>query len=286
MGPMLAIARITMVEAARRRLLLALVVLTAGIVVASLWGFGKLWDVRSQGVPATAAQVRTIASQLLILVTFMFAAVLALSAAIVAAPSLSGDIESGQVLAMLARPIRRSDLLLGKWFGLAAMLLLYTAVSAGAEIAAVDIATGYVPPHPLILTVFVCGVGLALLTLGIALSTRLSGMTGAVVALAAYFSAWVGGIVGGIGTALNNDALRTAGTISRLVLPTDGLWRGAIWAMEPAPFIAATRSAGPGAAVFPFAAADPPPLAFDLWAVLWLAGVLALAVWSFRRRAI
>lgn len=286
MRPVLAIARLTMLETARRRLLLALVLLTVGIVVASLWGFGKLWDVRHNGAPATAAEVRTIASQLLILVTFMFAAVLALSAAVVAAPSLSGDVESGLALAMLARPIRRSDLVVGKWLGLAAMLLIYTAASAACEMAAVDIATGYVPPHPFVLTVFVAGVGMALLTLSIALSTRLSGMTGAVVALAAYFVAWVGGIVGGIGSALNNDALRTAGIISRLALPTDGLWRGAVWAMEPAPLLAAARTGGPGAAAFPFAATDPPPVAFDVWAALWLAAVLALAVWSFRRRLI
>lgn len=286
MPPALTIARLTMVETSRRRLLLSLVLLTVGIVIASAWGFSKLWDVRSHGVPATPAQVRTIASQLLILVAFMFSAVLALSAAVVAAPSVSGDVESGLVLAMLARPIRRSDLLLGKWLGLAVMLVLYTAVSVALEIAAVQFATGFAPPHPFVLTAFLSGVGLALLTLSLALSTRLSGITGAVVALAAYFVAWVGGIVGGVGSALNNDALRTAGTISRLTLPTDGLWRGAVWALEPAPAIAAARAGGAATAAFPFAAADPPPVAFEVWAVLWLAALLAIAVWSFGRRPI
>lgn len=286
-GPILTIARLTMVEAARRRLLLALVVLTIGVAAASLWGFSKLWDVHPRGGGSISpVQVRTVASQLLILVAFMFAAVLALSAAVVAAPSLSGDVESGLALAMLARPIRRADLVLGKWLGLAVMLVLYTAASAGLEMLAVNWATGYVPPHPLILVLFLTGVGLALLTLSLALSTRLSGITGAVVALAGYFVAWVGGIVGGIGGALDNQALTTAGTLSRLLLPTDGLWRGAVWAMEPAPLLTAARAGGPAAAAFPFAAADPPPGAYLVWAVLWVVGVLALGVWSFHRRPV
>lgn len=288
MPPYLTIARLTLVEASRRKLLLALLVLTVVVIAASGWGFSKLWDVPTgpRGTPPTAATVRTIASQLLILVAFMFEAVLALSAAVVAAPTISADVESGLVLSILARPIRRADFLLGKWLGLAALLVVYTLIAAWGEMAVVDLATGYFPPHPFALTLYIAGVGLVLLTLGIALSTRLSGITGAVIALAGYFVAWVGGIVGGVGQALNNQALTTAGTAVKLLLPTDGLWRGAVWAMEPAALIVGFRSAGPGFASNPFAATDPPPAAFDAWAVAWLLAVLGLAMWSFNRREI
>lgn len=286
--PALTIARLTLVEASRRKLLLALLVLTVLVITASGWGFSKLWDipVGRGGQAPSPATVRGIASQLLILVAFMFEAVLALSAAVVAAPTISADVESGLVLSILARPIRRADFLLGKWLGLAALLLAYTVVAVWGEMAVVDLATGYFPPHPFVLTVYIAGVGLVLLTLGIALSTRLSGITGAVIALAGYFVAWVGGIVGGVGEALNNQALTVAGTAVKLLLPTDGLWRGAVWAMEPAALIAGFRTAGPGFASNPFAATDPPPVAFDLWSAAWLLAVLGLAVWSFSRREI
>lgn len=286
MPPLLTIARLTMLEASRRKLLLALLLLTGGVVLASAWGFSKLWDISERGEPVSPATVRTVASQLLILVAFMFAAVLALSAAVVAAPSVHGDVESGLVLSILARPVRRRDLLLGKWLGLAAILVVYTAGAALAELVAVDLTTGYLPPHPVLLTLFIAAVGLVLLTLSIALSTRMPGITGAVVALGAYFMAWVGGIVAGIGTALHNQALETAGTATKLLLPTDGLWRGAVWAMEPAPALAAARAGGPAAAAFPFAASAPPPTTFLVWTALWLVAVLALAVWSFRHRPI
>ncbi|HEX6547381.1 MAG TPA: ABC transporter permease subunit [Candidatus Dormibacteraeota bacterium] len=286
MPPILVIARLTALETSRRKLLLALGVLTLVVIGVSAWGFSKLWDIQTNGGPAPPALVRTTASQLLILVAFMFEAILALSAAIVAAPSISTDLESGLALSMLARPIRRSDFLLGKWLGLAAMLVLYTAVSAWGELLAVEWATGFFPPHPILLVVFIATVGLVLLTLSLALSTRLSGITGAVIALGGYFMAWVGGIVGGIGSALHNDALATAGTISKLLLPTDGLWRGAVWTLEPEALLVTYRSAGPGAAAFPFAAANPPPAPFLAWSALWLLAMLGIALWSFRRREI
>lgn len=288
MPPLLTIARLTLQEASRRKLLLALMVLTLVVIGASWWGFGKLWDapIGGHGGPPTPGTVRAIASQLLILVAFMFEAVLALSTAVVAAPTISTDVETGLVLAILARPLRRSDFLLGKWLGLAALLLFYTVFAAWGEMAVVDLATGYIPPHPFLLTLFISGVGLALLTLSLALSTRLSGITGAVIALAAYFVAWVGGIAGGIGQGLDNQALTAVGAVSKLLLPTDGLWRGAVWAMEPAALVAGFRSAGPGFAANPFAAVDPPAAAFDVWTVAWIVLVLGIAVWSFRSREI
>jgi ABC-type transport system involved in multi-copper enzyme maturation permease subunit len=282
----LTVARITAVEASRRKLLLALLVLTVLVIAASMWGFSKLWDVRINGAPPSPGIVRSTASQLLILVAFMFEAVLALSAAIVAAPSISADLESGLALSILARPLRRSDFLLGKWLGLAGLLVVYTALSAWGELVAVDWATGFFPPHPILLVVFIAAGGLVLLTLSLALSTRLSGITGAVIALGGYFAAWVGGIVGGIGLGLHNDALATAGIVSKLLLPTDGLWRGAVWTMEPAAIIATYRGAGAGAAAFPFAASSPPAAPFLVWTVLWILAVIALALWSFRRREI
>ena len=39
---------------------------------------------------------------------------------------------------------------------------------------------------------------------------------------------WMGGIVGSIGTAFHNGAVENIGTVSSLILPSDGLWRGAV----------------------------------------------------------
>jgi len=234
MPPVLVIARLTVQESSRRRLLLALVVLTLIVVGFSAWGFNKITTVTGRsGVTLPHDQVELISSQLLIVVTFMYSGVLALSAAVVAGPLISSEVESGLLLSILARPVRRSEVVIGKWLGLGALVAVYAGGSAFLEMAAVDWATGYVPPHPIELTLFVCAEGLALLSLGLLLSTRLSGITGGVIALVAWLMGWIGGVVGDIGTGLQNQAVENIGTVSRLILPTDGLWRGAVYAMEP-----------------------------------------------------
>src|SRR5207245_8837126 len=93
-------------------------------------------------------QVTLISSQLLIVVTFMYSGVLALSAAVVAGPLISAEVESGLLLSMLARPVRRSEVVIGKWLGLAVLVAIYAAFAGTLELAAVGWATGYRPPHP------------------------------------------------------------------------------------------------------------------------------------------
>jgi len=285
--PALVVARLTVQEASRRRLLLALVILTLLVVGFSAWGFYKITTVtRSDGSVLPAQQVTLITSQLLIVVTFVYSGVLALSAAVVAGPLISSEVESGLLLSMLARPMRRSEVVIGKWLGLAVLVAIYAAGSALLEIAAVDWATGYVPPHPIDLILYVGAEGLALLSLGLLLSTRLSGITGGVIALVAWLMAWIGGVVGDIGVGLQNQAIENIGTITHLILPTDGLWRGAVYAMEPDAVLVTLRAAGTLGRANPFAAVDPPPAEFLAWVVVWFAIMLALSIWSFRTREI
>ncbi|MBO0684463.1 MAG: ABC transporter permease subunit [Candidatus Dormibacteraeota bacterium] len=287
MPPILTFARLTIWEAARRRLLLALVLLTLAIIVATSFGFSRLWSVTgSGGGPPSAVEVHLIASQLLILVAFMFAAVLALSSVMVAAPSISTEIESGLLLSMLARPVRRFDVAAGKWLGLAVLVVCYAAGAGVLELVGVWLTTGYMPPDPVMLIVYIASEGLVMLTLGLLFSTRMAAMTAGIVALVLYLVAWIGGIVGGLGQALNNDALIYTGLGSKLLVPTDVLWRGAVYAMEPASVVASVRAVGPVGASSPFSAADPPPIGLLVWAVIWVLAILALTWLSFRRREV
>ena len=126
----LTIARLTILEASRRKLLLALGVLTLAVIMLTSWGFSRLPTMNN----VTPAEVRLAASQLTILMAFMFSGVLALGSTLVAAPSIASDIESGIALAILPRPIRRSQLLMGKWLGLAFLVTLYAAGSGLLEL--------------------------------------------------------------------------------------------------------------------------------------------------------
>jgi ABC-type transport system involved in multi-copper enzyme maturation permease subunit len=286
LAPLLTFAKLTVWEASRRKLLIAVALLTVVVIAATGWGFYQLRYANGPGggPPVGEVQLRLIASQVLIFIVFLFSAVLALMSVLVAAPSISGDVESNLVLAMLARPVRSSELVLGKWLGLAALVVLYAAGAGILELVVVDWATGYVPPSPVGLIAYVAGVGLVLMTLALLLSTRLAGMTAAIIPLIAYFMAWVAGILGGVGEAIGNQGLTNTGVVSKLLLPTDGLWRGAVYAMEPASVLAAMRAAGVARAANPFGAVDPPPPPFLAWTVAWFALMIGLTLWSFRRR--
>ena len=280
------VARQVVNEAARRRLLLALLLLTLVVIALTVWGVSRIADLRDDGQPLSVAQQRTIVSQLLILVMFMFSWALSLAAVFIAAPAISGEIESGVALAILARPISRAEYVLGKWLGLVALVVAYGVGAAVVELVAVQAVSGYAPPHPLEFLGFVLGEGIVILTFALMLSTRLAGMVGGVIAAILFGIAWMGGIVGGLGAAFNNTTISNVGTLTKLILPTDGLWRGAVWSLEPSIVIAAQSQLGPASAANPFFAAEPPPAAYIVWAIAWIAAMLALAIWSFRSREV
>jgi len=282
----LVVARQVVSEAARRRLLLALVLLTLVVIALTVWGVSRIEDLRSGGQPLSDAQKRTIVSQLLILVMFMFSWVLSLAAVFVASPAVSGELESGIALAILARPIARAEYVLGKWVGLVALVVAYGLAAAVVELIAVQAVSGYQPPHPIEFLGFVLGEGVVILTFSLMLSTRLAGMVGGVIAAILFGIAWMGGIVGGVGAAFNNATVTHVGTATKLILPTDGLWRGAVWSLEPSIVIAAQSQLGPAVAANPFFSAEPPPAPYIAWAIAWIAVMLALAIYSFRSREI
>lgn len=275
-GRVLTIAALTIREAARRRLLAALAGITAAMVGLSAWGFDRL--ARSHRI--TSGEANLAIPQALILFMFMFSFVVALTASAIASPAVSSEIESGVLMTVVTRPIRRAEVILGKWLGLAALLAGYAAAVAGLEMGVVDAVTGYLPPSPVLTALYLFGEGLLLLTLALLLSTRMSTLAAGVVGIAGFGGAWLGGLVDSLGSTFKIGALRTIGQVSRFVLPTDGLWHGAIYYLEPA-VILNSRLDGTGD---PFLALGRPTWGYLLWVAVWLAAVLAACVVSFERR--
>jgi ABC-type transport system involved in multi-copper enzyme maturation permease subunit len=234
----------------------------------------------------TRVEQVAVVSQLLILVGFMFSFTLAFSAVFAGAPTLSGDVESGTALAILARPISRAEFVLGKWLGVVITILVYALPTTALQLFMVDRVVQYVPPHPIEFVLFITLEAVVILTLALALSTRLAGMVGGVIALILWGVGWIGGIVGGVGLALQNETAQHVGTATRLALPTDGMWRGAVWALEPEGIITAARAAGPATAGNPFFASEPPETLYLAWTLAWIVVGLGVAIWSFNRREV
>ena len=282
----LTIARLTIREAARRKLLLALAILTAIVIGLTGWGFQHLSTLTNpDGTQIPASELRLAVSQVLVLVEFMFSAVLALSAVVVASPSISSDLESGVALSILARPVSRYQVVLGKWLGLAVLIAVYVAATTVLELVVVGLTTGYVPPGPVGLALYLIGEGLVIMSLALLISTRLSGMTAGVISLVLFFLAWIGGIAGAIGQVFGNAGISNAGTVSQLLLPTDALWRGSVYELEPVVY-RAVLGATTERAGNPFFVQSPPSAAFLIWTACWVVLILSLAVWNFRRREV
>ena len=281
------VARLTLREASRRRLLITVVVLTFVLVGISAWGFDRITALCDQnsGEPCSPLEQKALAAVLLVLMTSMYSVVFALGAVFVAAPLIAAEVESGVLLAVLPRPLHRNDLVLGKWLGVATLITGYAVATTAAEFIAVGVLVGYMAPYPLAAIGFLVAESLVMLTLALALSTRLAPMTGGIIALALFGLAWVGGVTERIGAAVDSEAVRNVGLATRLVLPADGLWRGAIFNIQPSFVDAALQSAYAGGEV----TANPffmqaPSTAYLMWVVAWIVLVLGLTMFSFSRR--
>jgi len=169
------IAAVTVREASRRRVLLALAILTALLLLLSAWGFSRLAAESGAGT-MTSGEVKLTASIVLNLVMFGFSLIAALGTAFLAGPTLSGETDTGIALAMLARPISRSAYLFGKWLGLATFGTGFVTIAGLAQCIVVRETTGYWPPQPTTAIALLAAQTIVLLTLALMLSTTISPM--------------------------------------------------------------------------------------------------------------
>ena len=278
MNPTLIIASLTIKEAVRRRLLIAFVAISVVIAGLSAWGFDRL----SHAHNLTSGETNLAIPQSLILFMFMFSFVLALSASAIASPAISSELESGVLMTIVTRPIRRTEVILGKWLGLATLLAGYAAGVCALEFAVVALSSGFTPPNPVLVTVYLFAEGALLLTLALFLSTRIPVIAAGVIGVAVFGAGWLAGVVGTLGNAFNVSALRTVGEVGRFLLPTDGLWHAAIYYLQPSSLIAQQLADGHNRD--PFFAQGAPSAAYLVWVACWFVIVLAAAVASFERR--
>ena len=279
----LTVAGLTLREASRRRVVWALLAMTVVLLALSAWGFSKLIGLDTELGTMTSGEARLVASLLLNLILFGMSLIAAIGTAFLAGPTLAGEVESGQALAVLARPVRRSAVLFGKWLGLVAFGCGYVVMAGLAQILVVRVVVGYWPPAPAAGLALLAAETIVLLTLALLLSSVVSTMASGILAVGLFGATWVAGVVGGIGGALGNEGVERVGTVSRIILPTDGLWRGAMNAFQD-PF--ALVQMGPGEGGFPFLSEGSLAPAYLAWAVVWIAVVWGLTALSFQRRDI
>ncbi len=276
------IVRLTLREAASRRLLLAVGILTLVFVGVFLLGFTfARGELATEPDPVEVALTTTILTVLGLYVASFLAAFLAL---FLSAGSVSSEIDSGQLHAVLARPLPRWSWLVQRWLGLAVVVVAYTVMLGASLLLVARLVGGYQAVRPVAGLALMALQALTLLTLGLLGSTRLSTLANGAVVFFAFGLAWLSGLVEFVGRAIGNPAMERVGVVTSLFIPSDALWRGASAALSSPAFLAASNRAGDFEFGLPFSGLALPSTWLLVWSLCYVPVLLALAVRGFSRR--
>lgn len=278
------IARFTIQEAVSRRLILTGLLASAAYLLVFGLGFHFAHDKALENARSVAQQMTvpialTTLTLLGLYVVYFMASFLAVFLAV---GSISGEIDSGTVYAILARPLRRSNLVLGRWLAHGALVVVYLAMMAGLVLLEARWIGGVEVPSA-VRAMALMGLGaLTVMSLAVCGSTLLSTMANGVAVFALIGLAWLGGMVEWAGGLIQQPAMQNLGIVVSLLVPSDALWRAASYYLQPPALLSA--SSGAGAGLLPFASSLPPSVPFLAWSVGYVVVCLAGALAAFARR--
>jgi ABC-type transport system involved in multi-copper enzyme maturation permease subunit len=269
------VARLTFEEAWRR--FVAVAALGLGAIFVILYALGlNLISSSMRSRSLSAAQLELNYSILLLaglyVVHFLAIALTIFSSA----ASISGEISSYTIQALVTKPVRRWQILAGKWLGLAFMLLLYVGLLSSGLVLVTYWLTGYLTPNPLegLLTIMLEIV--VLLSASLLGSTFLATLTNGIVLFMLYGLAFAGGWIEQVAAFAQVQGVGQIGVVTSLVLPVEALWRRAAFLMQP-PFLRDLP-------VTPFSPVSVPSPAMLLYAAIYSLVMFGLAVRVFSRR--
>jgi len=275
------IARLTFLEAARRKILLAALLL--GLLFLIIYGLGFhfiIVEVEKSVGNNNLLQLNEIRNFLLMAGMFVVNFLTSIMIVLTSVDTLSGEISSGTIQTLAAKPIRRWEIVMGKWLGFTGMLTLYLLLMGGGVMGIVFLRTGYTAPHPLRALELIWLNALVLLSVSILGGTILSTLANGVLVFGLYGIAFLGGWIEQIGSFLPDQAAsHTAvniGIITSLIMPSEALWKRAAHELQ-SPLVAALGFS-------PFSSAYYPSLLMVMYAVLYTVIALILAVLLFKQR--
>lgn len=272
---MLTVMHQSLVETLRKRTLVA----AGGLTFLFLLLFFLF--LRWVGAPSNISSATYIAGQTyLYLGLFAAYVMIALFAVLIFVASVSAEIDDGTLLAVLPRPIKRSRVILGKWTGLALIVLVYVSLLFWGVVLIDEAQYGLVGGGSLSLLAaygdFLLE-GLLVATATLLGSTLTATMTNGIVVSSAVLIAFLGGSLEQLGALTNPaPAFTVIGWVTSLLIPTDALYRRALFQLLGSHVY-------PGALIGagPFGAVRPPGEGMVFYAILYTTVMLLLAIWNF-----
>src|SRR5688572_2079983 len=273
------LARMTFQEAVRRRIVLTGLIL--GVLFLIIFSIGSHMismeierEAIAEGGAAYQNVMQTEMANFLLMaglyaVTFLSVAM----GAHLGADTLAGEINSGSIQTIVTKPIRRSDVVFGKWLGFAGLLGLYALLMAGGVVLIVFFQSDYIPRNMLTGLSLIYLESLLVMTISLAGSSAMPALATGGMVFGLYGLAFLGGWIEQIGSLANIPAAVQIGIVTSLVVPTEALWRRAAYEMQTP--LASTIG------ISPFGAFSVPSLLMVVYAILYIVIVLALAVSTF-----
>ncbi len=282
MSAIFILARMTFVQAIRRRIVLTglllglcfLVVFTIGFHMINTTSLASITGTQTTGVQNIIDTERSSGLFLagLYAVTFLGIAM----AALLGADTMAGEINSGTIQVIVTKPIRRSDVVYGKWLGFAGLLGLYLLLMEGGTVLSILLQSGYTAPHLLAGVVLIYLESLLVMTVAMFFSSRFSALATGGVVFGLYGLSFIGGWIEQIGAVLNSQTAIKVGIVTSLIIPSESLWRRAAYEMQ------SPLSGLLG--ISPFGTTSAPSLLMVAYALVYLLVVLVLTVRVFRKR--
>lgn len=229
------ISKLTVKEMVSKRIFLITIIMT--LVFLALYGTAIYFA--GKDTPGAGANAGTqvilmqqfVASQLMGVGLYFSSFIIALLAILSSVSTISGEVSSHQIDTWLIRPISRARFVLGKFIGLAFLLISYAIglffsiilihQGIGAEWMALDI-----KPMQILKAVSVFAIQpFVLIAFGLFLSTRMTTLNAGIVSIILYGAAFIGGFIEQFGAVIEKTTLVNIGIVMSLVFPIDSIYR-------------------------------------------------------------
>ncbi len=277
MERVLIIARLTFFEASRRRILLAALVIGLLFLVVYAFGINAILSDIARAGDLNFLVHREILNFLSMAGLYVINFLTVMLSVLTSVDTLSGEVSSGTIQTIVTKPMRRWEVVLGKWLGFAGLIGLYILLMGGGAAGVVRYFGDYTLPHLWVGLGYLWLNGLIMLTVSVFGGTFLSTLANGVLVFGLFGVAFVGGWIEQIGAIIGNATAVNIGIATSLLMPSEAMWKRAAFLMQ---------SELVGQIGFsPFTASGSSPSALMVWyAVGYVGLVLLWALRTFRGR--
>lgn len=277
----LIIARLTFKEASRRKILLAAFLL--GVLFLGVFGVGFhfiMRDLESSSYGTGLLQRQEVQGFLFTAGLYVVNFLTVMMTVLTSVDTISGEIQSGTIHTLVAKPVRRWELLTGKWLGFAGMITLYLLLMAGGITLLLFLRADYLARNPLQAFGLMWLNAMVLLSVSLLGGTFLSTLANGVLVFGLFGIAFIGGWIEQIGSflpeAVSRQTASNVGIITSLILPSEALWRRVAYEVQ-SPLVASLGFS-------PFVARSIPSPLMIVYAGVFLVVILLLAIYQFNKR--